>query len=108
MNALSRSLLALAILALCICSLAPATASAGPTAPVTASNVPNVANSATPGIPSYDPYVLVSSYAWSYHNCPPETCGTVDQCGFQPPGSTCGRQAGCTCKKCHNWGVCTH
>ena len=110
MNAFSRSMLtlAVAILALCICSLAPATASAGPTASVAASNVPNVANAATPGIPEYDPSVQSSSYTWNSHNCPPENCGTVDQCGFLPPGTTCGTQPGCTCKKCHKWGVCTH
>jgi hypothetical protein len=107
MNALARSLtLAVAVLALCICSLAPAPASAGQAATVTASIVPNVANTGVQGQPGYDAYVLSSSYIFNSHNCPPENCGTVDQCGFQAPGTPCGTLPGCTCKKCHNWGVC--
>ena len=109
MNTLTRSLLTLAVafFALCICSLAPAPASADQPATVTASIVPNVANTVVQGQPAYDAYALSSSYVFNSHNCPPENCGTVDQCGFLPPGSSCGTQAGCTCKKCHNWGVCT-
>jgi len=86
----------------CICSLAPTTASAGQAATVTASIVPNTVQL------EYDAYAVSSTYIFNTHNCPPENCGTVDECGNQSPGTPCGRLfPDCTCKKCHNWGVCT-
>jgi len=107
MNALTRSLLIVTavIIAVGLCSLAPVTASAGPTAKATSSSV---ANTVSKDQQDFDPYALRSPYTFVTHNCPQEDCGTVDQCGNLPPGTTCGREAGCTCKKCHNWGVCTH
>ena len=100
---MKRLILAIVVLA-CICSLAPAPANAGPTATATASAAPNVAKA-----PAYDAYATSSPYAFNTHNCPPENCGTVDECGTLPSGTPCGRlYPNCTCKKCHNWGTCTH
>jgi hypothetical protein len=109
MNILTRSLftLAAAILALVICSLTPVPLGASPTTMIEMV-APSVADAVSADQPEYDAYALDSPYDYMDHNCPPENCGTGDQCGLLlPPGAACGTLPNCTCKKCHNWGVCT-